>query len=77
MPYCRCGDEFPKPGRGLASTAASMRQGEAATESPAAPDDPPISHKSATPIWARSRPMQRQRLLEGSAKTLGWKTVLL
>jgi hypothetical protein len=71
MPYCRCGNEFSEA-RARLSFDCCLECGkkEAAAEiARRAQMIAPISHKSGYTYLGSDRVTQRQRLLEGSAKT--------
>lgn len=71
MPYCRCGNEFSET-RGQLGFDCCLDCGtaEAAAETARrAHMIAPISHKSGYTYLGPDRAAQRQRLLEGSAKT--------
>jgi hypothetical protein len=71
MPYCHCGNEFPDA-RAQLGFDCCLECGtvEAAAETARrAHMIAPISHKSGYTYLGPDRAAQRQRLLEGSAKT--------
>jgi len=71
MPYCRCGNEFSEARAGLGfDCCLECGKKEAAAEiARRALMIAPISHKSGYTYLGSDPAMQRQRLLEGSAKT--------
>jgi hypothetical protein len=71
MPYCRCGSEFSEARARLGFDCCLECGGnEAAAETARrARMIVPISHKSGYTYLGPDRTTQRQRLLEGSAKT--------
>jgi hypothetical protein len=71
MPYCRCGSEFSEARARLGYDCCLQCGGnEAAAEiARRARMIVPISHKSGYTYLGPDRTTQRQRLLEGSAKT--------
>lgn len=71
MPYCRCGNEFPEARARLGfDCCLECGAAEAAAETARrAYMIAPISHKSGYTYLGPDRAAQRQRLLEGSAKT--------
>src|SRR5246127_4698085 len=71
MPYCRCGNEFPEARARLGfDCCLECGKKEAAAEiARRARMIAPISHKSGYTYLGSDRATQRQRLLEGSAKT--------
>ena len=71
MPYCRCGNEFPEARARLGfECCLECGTAEAAAETARrAHMIAPISHKSGYTYLGPDRAAQRQRLLEGSAKT--------
>ena len=71
MPYCRCGNEFSEARARLGFDCCLECGGnEAAAETVRrAHMIAPISHKSGYTYLGPDRVTQRQRLLEGSAKT--------
>ena len=71
MPYCRCGNEFPEARARLGfDCCLECGTAEAAAETARrAHMIAPISHKSGYTYLGPDRAAQRQRLLEGSAKT--------
>jgi hypothetical protein len=71
MPYCRCGNEFPEARARLGfDCCLECGTREAAAEiARRAQMIAPISHKSGYTYLGPDRETQRQRLLEGSAKT--------
>ena len=71
MPYCRCGSEFSKARARLGfDCCLECGRNEAAAETARrARMIVPISHKSGYTYLGPDRTTQRQRLLEGSAKT--------
>jgi len=71
MPYCRCGNEFPQARAELGfDCCLECGTAQAAAETARrAHMIAPISHKSGYTYLGPDRPSQRQRLLEGSAKT--------
>jgi hypothetical protein len=71
MPYCRCGNEFPEARASLGfDYCLECGKKEAAAEiARRARMIAPISHKSGYTYLGSDKPTQRQRLLEGSAKT--------
>jgi len=71
MPYCRCGNEFPEARARLGfDCCLECGTAEAAAETARrAYMIAPISHKSGYTYLGPDRAAQRQRLLEGSAKT--------
>jgi len=71
MPYCRCGNEFSEARAGLGfDCCLECGKKEAAAEiARRALMIAPISHKSGYTYLGSDQAMQRQRLLEGSAKT--------
>ena len=71
MPYCRCGNEFPEARARLGCDCClECGTAEAAAETARrAHMIAPISHKSGYTYLGPDRAAQRQRLLEGSAKT--------
>ena len=71
MPYCRCGSEFSEARARLGFDCCLECGGnEAAVETARrARMIVPISHKSGYTYLGPDRTAQRQRLLEGSAKT--------
>ena len=71
MPYCRCGNEFSEARARLGFDCCLECGGdEAAAETiRRARMIVPISHKSGYTYLGPDRTTQRQRLLEGSAKT--------
>ena len=76
MPYCRCGNEFSEARAGLGfDCCLECGKEEAAAEiARRAMMIAPISHKSGYTYLGSDQAMQRQRLLEGSAKTPRMKT---
>ena len=75
MPYCRCGNEFPEARARLGfDSCLECGTAEAAAEiARRAHMIAPISHKSGYTYLGPDSAAQRQRLLEGSAKTRQWK----
>jgi hypothetical protein len=71
MPYCRCGNEFSEARARLGfDCCLECGKNEAAAEiAPRALMIAPISHKSGYTYLGPDEETQRQRLLEGSAKT--------
>jgi hypothetical protein len=71
MPYCRCGNEFPEARARLGfDCCLECGKNEAAAEiARRARMIAPISHKSGYTYLGPDEKTQRQRLLEGSAKT--------
>ena len=71
MPYCRCGTEFSEARARLGfDCCLECGTKEAAAEiARRARMIAPISHKSGYTYLGSDKAMQRQRLLEGSAKT--------
>ena len=71
MPYCRCGSEFSEARERLGfDCCLECGKKEAAAEiARRARMIAPISHKSGYTYLGSDKAMQRQRLLEGSAKT--------
>ena len=71
MPYCRCGNEFSEARARLGIDCCLECGGKEATAEIArrAHMIAPISHKSGYTYLGPDRATQRQRLLEGSAKT--------
>src|SRR4029077_9482197 len=71
MPYCRCGNEFSEAWAGLVfDCCLECGKNEAAAEiARRALMIAPISHKSGYTYLGPDEETQRQRLLEGSAKT--------
>src|SRR5690242_2981547 len=71
MPYCRCGNEFSEARAKLGfDRCLECGKAEAAAEiARRARMIAPISHKSGYTYLGSDRTTQRQRLLEGSAKT--------
>ena len=71
MPYCRCGNEFSEARAGLGfDCCLECGKREATAEiARRALMIAPISHKSGYAYLGSDQTMQRQRLLEGSAKT--------
>ena len=71
MPYCRCGNEFSEARARLGfDCCLECGKSEAAAESARrARMIAPISHKSGYTYLGPDEETQRQRLLEGSAKT--------
>jgi len=71
MPYCRCGNKFSEVRAGLGFDCwLECGKNEAAAEiARRALMIAPISHKSGYTYLGSDPAMQRQRLLEGSAKT--------
>jgi hypothetical protein len=71
MPYCRCGNEFPEARARLGfDCCLECGKNEAAAEiARRARMIAPISHKSGYTYLGPDEETQRQRLLEGSAKT--------
>ena len=71
MPYCRCGNEFSEARARLGfDCCLECGKKEAAAEiARRALMIAPISHKSGYTYLGSDPAMQRQRLLEGSAKT--------
>jgi len=71
MPYCQCGNEFSEARVGLGfDCCLECGKKEAAAEiARRARMIAPISHKSGYTYLGSDPAMQRQRLLEGSAKT--------
>jgi hypothetical protein len=71
MPYCRCGSEFSEARAKLGfDCCLECGRTEAAAEATRrARMIVPISHKSGYTYLGPDRTTQRQRLLEGSAKT--------
>ena len=71
MPYCRCGTEFSEARARLGfDCCLECGKKEAAAEiARRARMIAPISHKSGYTYLGSDRATQRQRLLEGSAKT--------
>ncbi|MBV8935634.1 MAG: hypothetical protein JO095_07505 [Alphaproteobacteria bacterium] len=71
MPYCRCGNEFPEARAQLGfDSCLECGTAEAAAEiARRSHMIAPISHKSGYTYLGPDRGAQRQRLLEGSAKT--------
>jgi len=71
MPYCRCGNEFSEARSRLGfDCCLECGNKEAAAEiARRARMIAPISHKSGYTYLGSDRATQRQRLLEGSAKT--------
>jgi hypothetical protein len=71
MPHCRCGNEFPEARAQLGfDCCLECGSAEAAAETARrAHMIAPISHKSGYTYLGPDRAAQRQRLLEGSAKT--------
>ena len=71
MPYCRCGNEFPEARAKLGfDCCLDCGKKRAAAEIARRADMiAPISHKSGYTYLGPDRTTQRQRLLEGSAKT--------
>jgi hypothetical protein len=71
MPYCRCGNEFPEARARLGfDYCLNCGEKEAAAEiARRARMIAPISHKSGYTYLGSDGATQRQRLLEGSAKT--------
>jgi hypothetical protein len=71
MPYCRCGNEFPEARARLGfDCCLECGTAEAAAETARrAQMIAPISHKSGYTYLGPDSAAQRQRLLEGSAKT--------
>jgi hypothetical protein len=71
MPLCRCGSEFPEARARLGfDCCLECGKKEAAAEiSRRAQMIAPVSHKSGYTYLGPDRATQRQRLLEGSAKT--------
>ena len=71
MPYCRCGNEFPEARAQLGfDCCLECGTAEAAAETARrAHMIAPISHKAGYTYLGPDRAAQRQRLLEGSAKT--------
>jgi len=66
MPYCRCGNEFSEARARLGFDCCLECAAEAARR---ARMIVPIAHKSGYTYLGPDRTTQRQRLLEGSAKT--------
>jgi hypothetical protein len=71
MPYCRCGNEFPAARVRLGfDTCLECGATAAAAETARRADMiVPLSHKSGYTYLGPDRAGQRQRLIEGSAKT--------
>jgi hypothetical protein len=71
MPLCRCGNEFPEARAGLGfDCCLECGKKEAAAElARRSQMIVPVSHKSGYTYLGPDRATQRQRLLEGSAKT--------
>ena len=71
MPYCRCGNEFSEARSRLGfDYCLDCGEEEAAAETARrARMIAPISHKSGYTYLGSDKATQRQRLLEGSAKT--------
>jgi hypothetical protein len=71
MPYCRCGNEFPEARArlGFACCLDCGRKEAAAEIARRAHMIAPVSHKAGYTYLGPDRATQRQRLLEGSAKT--------
>jgi hypothetical protein len=71
MPYCRCGNEFPEQRAKLGfDYCLECGSKEAAAETARrAQMIAPVSHKSGYTYLGPDEATQRQRLLEGSAKT--------
>jgi predicted nucleic acid-binding Zn-ribbon protein len=71
MPYCRCGSEFSEARARLGFDCCLECGGNKAAAETArrAGMIVPISHKSGYTYLGPDRTTQRQRLLEGSAKT--------
>jgi hypothetical protein len=71
MPYCRCGSEFSEARARLGfDCCLECGRGKAAEETARRTRMiVPISHKSGYTYLGPDRTTQRQRLLEGSAKT--------
>lgn len=71
MPYCRCGNEFPEQRAKLGfDYCLECGSKEAAAETARrAQMIAPVSHKSGYTYLGPDKATQRQRLLEGSAKT--------
>lgn len=71
MPYCRCGNEFSEARALLGFDCCLECGGNAAAAETArrAHMIAPISHKSGYTYLGPDKTTQRQRLLEGSAKT--------
>jgi hypothetical protein len=71
MPLCRCGDEFPEARARLGfGCCLECGKKEAAAElARRSQMIVPVSHKSGYTYLGPDRATQRQRLLEGSAKT--------
>jgi hypothetical protein len=71
MPYCRCGNEFPEARArlGFDSCLECGRKEAAAEIARRAHMIAPVSHKSGYTYLGPDSATQRQRLLEGSAKT--------
>lgn len=71
MPYCRCGNEFSEARSklGFDCCLECGREAAAAETARRAHMIVPISHKSGYTYLGPDRATQRQRLLEGSAKT--------
>jgi hypothetical protein len=76
MPYCRCGNEFSEARSRLGfDCCLDCGKKEAAAETARrARMIAPISHKSGYTYLGSDNATQRQRLLEGSAKTPGMET---
>jgi hypothetical protein len=71
MPYCRCGNEFSEARARLGFDSCLECGGTKAAAEAASRAHMivPISHKSGYTYLGPDRATQRQRLLEGSAKT--------
>jgi hypothetical protein len=71
MPLCRCGDEFTnaRASLGFDCCLECGREEAAAEIARRAHMIAPVSHKSGYTYLGPDRATQRQRLLEGSAKT--------
>ncbi len=79
MPYCRCGNEFPEARAQLGfEFCLECGTAEAAAETARRTQMiVPISHKSGYTYLGPDKGAQRERLLEGSAKTLPMETARL